>query len=117
MYHSYNSSSADIRVKIDDVWHPADEQQKTAYVGYKSRQHFYRETPYTCENGITVFRDNSIHGGESTYDDPYLPTYFKLENSVRGTPNAKYPIIDMNDIRVFLVEGARGMVVVTVRGG
>jgi hypothetical protein len=108
MHHSYNSSSADIRVKIDGVWQPADEQQKAAYVGYKSRQHFYRETPYTCENGITVFRDNLIHDGESAYDDPYMPTYFKLENSVRGTPNAKYPIIDMNDIRVFLVEGVEG---------
>jgi hypothetical protein len=108
MHHSYNSSSADIRVKIDDVWQPADEQQKAAYVGYKSRQHFYRETTYTCENGITVFRDNSNNLGESTYNDPYLPTYFKLENSVRGAPNAKYPIIDMNDIRVFLVEGVEG---------
>lgn len=108
MYHSYNSNNADIRVKIDNVWRPADEQQKAAYVVYKSRQNYYRELPYTCENGITIFRDNSIHGGEATYDDPYMPTYFKLENSVRGTTNAKYPIIDMNDIHVFLVEGVTG---------
>jgi len=107
MFHSYNSSSADIRVKIDNVWRPADEQQIAAYVGYKSRQHYYRELPYTCENGITIFRDNSNNGGEATYDDPYMPTYFKLENSVRSA-NAKYPIIDLNDIHVFLVEGVTG---------
>ena len=98
MYHSYNSSSADIRVKIDNVWHPADEQQIAAYVGYKSRQHYYRETPYAHENGITIFRD-SINN-----DDPYMPTYFKLTNSLRG---GKYPIIDMNDIYIFNGRGIR----------
>lgn len=105
MAHSYDSGNADIRVKIRGVWSPASEQQKAAYIGYKSRQHFYREIPHTHENGITIFRDNSTN--RETYDDPYMPTYFKLEGSLRN-PNAKYPIIDMNDIYVFLVEGVTG---------
>jgi hypothetical protein len=36
-----------------------------------------------------------------------MPTYFKLEGSLLN-PNAKYPIIDMNDIYIFLVEGVTG---------
>ena len=105
MSHLYDSSNADIRVKINGVWSPASEQQKAAYIGYKSRQHFYREAPHIHENGITIFRNNYNNG--ETYDDPYMPTYFKLEGSIRN-PNAKYPIIDMNDIYIFLVEGVTG---------
>ena len=86
----------DIRVKIDEVWRPADEAHKVAYIAYKSRQHYYTETPYTHENGITIFRRE---------DDPYMATYFKLEGSVR---NMKHPIIDMNDISVFLMDGMTG---------
>lgn len=86
----------DIRVKIGDIWRPADEAQKAAYIAYKSREHYYTETPHTHENGITVFR------GEN---DPYMATYFKLEGSSR---NAKHPIIDMNDISIFLIDGATG---------
>ena len=110
MSHSYDSSKADIRVKIDGVWSPASEQQKAAYIGYKSRQHFYRETPHTHENGITIFRDDCTSNGDSNvpnYDDPYMPTYFKLEGSVHNS-NAKYPIVDMNDIYIFLVDGVTG---------
>jgi hypothetical protein len=32
MSNSYDRDNADIRVKIDNVWHPADEQQKAAYI-------------------------------------------------------------------------------------
>lgn len=112
MSHSYDSSKADIRIKIDGVWSPASEQQKSAYIGYKSRQHFYRETPHTHENGITIFRDDSNsnsndNSNERNYDDPYMPTYFKLEGSAHNS-NAKYPIVDMNDIYTFLVDGVTG---------
>jgi hypothetical protein len=86
----------DIRVKIGEVWRPADEAQKAAYIAYKSRQHYYTETPHRHENGITIFRCD---------DDPYMATYFKLESSTR---NMKHPIIDMNDISVFLMDGMTG---------
>jgi hypothetical protein len=38
-------------------------------------------------------------------NDPYSPTYFKLTDSLRST---KHPIIDMNDIYVFLMYGVSG---------
>jgi hypothetical protein len=88
----YNPALADIRVRIDDTWRPADEAQRAAYIAYKSRPTYYVENP-NVDNGICIFRENN---------DPYNPTYFKLEDSVR---NAKHPIIDFNDIRVFLMDG------------
>ena len=99
MQLSYNAENADIRVKINNAWCLASEEQRTAYIAYKTRNHYYRETPHTDENGITIFRE-SINN-----DNPYMPTYFKLTNSLHG---AKYPIIDMNDIYVFLMEGVSG---------
>lgn len=98
MLQSYDSLNADIRVKIGEEWRPADENQKAAYIAYKSRDHYYRETPYTHDTCITIFRDDN---------DAYMATYFKLAGSVRN-PNAKYPIIDMNDIRIFLMNGVTG---------
>ena len=88
----YNPALADIRVRIGDTWRSADEAQRAAYIAYKSRPNYYVENPH-IDNGICIFRENN---------DPYNPTYFKLEDSVR---NAKHPIIDFNDIRVFLMDG------------
>jgi hypothetical protein len=99
MSSSYNIQNADIRVKINNEWCVASEEQRSAYIAYKSRNHYYRETPHADENGITIFRD-SINK-----DDPYMPTYFKLTNSLRS---GEYPIIDMNDIYIFLMEGVSG---------
>lgn len=112
MSQAYDSINADIRVKIGDVWRPADEHQKAAYIAYKSRNHYYRETPHIHENGITIFRHgngnaNNNNNTTENNDDPYMPTYFKLVGSVRN-PNAKHPIIDMNDICVFLMDGVSG---------
>jgi hypothetical protein len=107
MAHAYDSNNTDIRVKIDGTWSPANSQQKEAYIAYKSRYHYYRETLYTHDNGITIFRDGRNDVGGDHYD-PYMPTYFKLDGSVRNA-NAKYPIIDMNDIYIFLMEGVTGI--------
>lgn len=95
-YYMAPNRVRDICVKVGDTWRPADEAQKAAYIAYKSREHYYTETPHTHENGITIFRREN---------DPYMATYFKLEGSMR---NAKHPIIDMNDISVFLMDGATG---------
>jgi hypothetical protein len=94
----YDSLNADIRVKIGEEWSPASADQKAAYIAYKSRHHYYRETPYTHETGISIFRENN---------NSYMATYFKLVGSVRN-PNAKYPIIDMNDISVFIITSMDG---------
>jgi Zinc finger, C3HC4 type (RING finger) len=106
MSQSYDRNNADIRVKIGNVWHQADEQQKAAYIAYKSRNHYYREIPHTHGNGITISRECNNNNPENN-DDPYMPTYFKLAGSVRN-PNTKHPIIDMNDIHVFLMDGVSG---------
>ena len=55
MSQAYDSINADIRVKIGDVWRSADEQQKAAYIAYKSRNHYYIETPHIHENGMNMF--------------------------------------------------------------
>jgi hypothetical protein len=88
----YNPELSDIRVKVGQTWQPANETQRSAYIAYKSRPNSYMESMHV-ENGTCIFRENS---------DPYSATYVKLENSIR---NIKYPIIDFNDIRVFLMDG------------
>ena len=104
MTSSYDPSSANIRVKIDDVWRDADKQEMEAYIAYKSKHHYYKETPHTHNNGITIFRAGSDSESPSEEnDDPYMPTYFKMKGS-----DQKYPIIDMNDICIFLTEGVTG---------
>jgi hypothetical protein len=105
MQSNYNTIEADIRVKIGGVWRPADEHQKAAYIAYKTRPNYYVEIPYTHESGITIFREGNNNNYEN---DPYMPTYFKLEGSTRN-PGTKHPIIDMNDIRVFLMDGVSGI--------
>jgi hypothetical protein len=104
MTSSYDPSSANIRVKVDGVWRDADKQERAAYIAYKSRHHYYKETPHTHDNGITIFRAGSDSESPSEEnDDPYMPTYFKMKDS-----NKRYPIIDMNDIYIFLTEGVTG---------
>ena len=104
MTSSYDPSIANIRVKVDGVWRDADEQERAAYIAYKSRYHNHRETPHTHDNGITIFRTGRDNESSSEKnDDPYMPTYFRMKGS-----NEEYPIIDMNDIYVFLTEGVTG---------
>ena len=62
---SYDPSSANIRVKVDGVWRDADKQERAAYIAYKSRHHYYKETPHTHDNGITIFRAGSGRGSGS----------------------------------------------------
>lgn len=100
---------------------------RDAYVEYKERPHYYRETPYLSREYIVYRPDN----------DPYLPTYIAriadipalhhvVENRPRPANNNNnnnnniivtreihesadnaglaIPIIDMNDISVFIVD-------------
>jgi len=97
---------------------------RDAYVEYKERPHYYRETPYLSREYIVYRPDN----------DPYLPTYIariadipalhrlgtaaannnnnnnnniiitrEIHESVENAGLA-IPIIDMNDISVFIVD-------------
>jgi hypothetical protein len=100
----YDNVTKDIRVKVGNTWQPASDDQCAAYIAYKSRPNYFIEEVYTHGNGITIFREN--HNGQNR-NDSYMPTFFKLEGSIRN-PNGKYPIIDFNDIQVFLMDGVVG---------
>lgn len=91
---------------------------RDAYVNYKERPHYYRETPYT-EGEYIVYRPNN---------DVYLATYIARIDNVRAASeqeqeqerqdqpvtivsqelhdrlNTAIPIIDMNDIYAFIVD-------------
>ena len=101
---------------------------RDAYIGYKERPHYYRETPYLTREYIVYRPDN----------DPYLPTYIAkiadifsvntgnnisigivtgltthMANNITISQEiheillgngATIPIIDMNDISVFIVD-------------
>ena len=88
---------------------------RDAYVNYKERPHYYRETPYTAEEYV-VYRPNN---------DVYLATYIARIDDVRAASEQEQeqsinitivsqelhdrlttaiPIIDMNDIYAFIVD-------------
>ena len=87
---------------------------RDAYVNYKERPHYYRETPYT-EGEYIVYRPNN---------DVYLATYIARIDNVRSASEQEQqdqsvtivsqelhdrldtaiPIIDMNDIYAFIVD-------------
>lgn len=100
----YDNIAKDIRVKFGNTWQPANEDQCAAYIAYKSQTNYFIEQPYTHSNGITIFREN--YNGQHK-NDSYMPTFFKLEGSLQY-PNEKYPIIDVNDIHIFLMDGVEG---------
>ena len=119
---SYNAASADIRVKINGTWQAASPLLRDIYTGYKSLPMSSGSRPYS-KDGITIFR---------TDNDAYMPTFYRWddrghadttttineyvfpENEEEGarrnqdvTPNP-IPIIDFNDIYIFLVDGVTG---------
>ena len=90
---------------------------RDAYVNYKERPHYYRETPYTAQEYV-VYRPNN---------DVYLATYIARIDDVRSMDQQQQqepqdpsvtiisqelhdrlvtaiPIIDMNDIYAFIVD-------------
>ena len=88
---------------------------RDAYVNYKERPHYYRETPYT-QGEYIVYRPNN---------DVYLATYIARIDDVRAASEQEQeqsinitivsqelhdrlttaiPIIDMNDIYAFIVD-------------
>ena len=120
----YDAANANIQVRINGTWQPANPQLREIYIGYKSLPHFNNRTSYS-KYGITIFR---------TDNDPYMPTFYRWdgrddtevenrdanrgayifpenEQHVRGSQEATptpTPIIDFNDIYVFLVDGITG---------
>lgn len=111
-----------VRVRVSDL---AVSQQWTssvsyitpairdAYTDYKERHHYYRETPH-ISRGYIVYRPDN---------DPYLPTYIARIEDIPGAgaigddteitselhdvlndANRTMPIIDLNDIYVFITD-------------
>jgi hypothetical protein len=109
---SYNAAHADIKIKINGIWQPASPHLRDIYIGYKSLPMSNGSVTYS-KDGITIFR---------TDNDAYMPTFYSGQ-TIRGndyifpendeernqevTPNPT-PIIDFNDIYIFLVDGVTG---------
>jgi hypothetical protein len=86
---------------------------RDTYTDYKERHHYYQETPYISQGYIVYRPDN----------DPYLPTYIARVEDIPGAgaigddaeitselhdvldaTNRTMPIIDLNDIYVFITD-------------
>jgi hypothetical protein len=66
---SYDAANANIQVKINGRWQPANPQLREIYTGYKSLPYFNSRTSYS-KYGITIFR---------TDNDPYMPTFYQWD--------------------------------------
>lgn len=102
-----------IRIPGTDTWSASVSYVtpaiRDAYTAYKERPHYYRETPF-CTMQYIVYRPDN---------DPYLPTYIvrvddipsnyhmmisrEIHESMVDAENV-IPIIDLNDIMVFIVD-------------
>lgn len=126
---SYNAATADIRVKLNRTWQLASPQLRDIYISYKSLPMSNGSTPYS-KDGITIFRtdddaymptfyrwdgqdDTDITGQsrETTNtirrNDGYIFPENDAERNQEVTLNPT-PIIDFNDIYIFLVDGVTG---------
>jgi len=61
-----------------------------AYTQYKNRPAYSPELPHETEDGVTIYRNGNEH---------YKPTYASYGSNIRNVP-----IIDMNDIKIFLTD-------------
>jgi hypothetical protein len=96
----------DIYIKLNSEWVPISinsssesfKQYATAYMQYKNRPMYHRETAYEEDNGISVYRENNGH---------YNPTYILDRHSDRHSDRQHvFPVIDMADVKVFLTDVA-----------
>jgi hypothetical protein len=108
---SYDQENANIQIKLSGSWQPASIQLRDMYIGYKSLSITDSRTPYS-RDGVTIFR---------TDDDPYMPTFYRWdgrgERSMTTSSSSEsrqevtpepIPIIDFNDIYIFLGDGVTG---------
>ena len=124
MHSSYNAANADIKVKINGEWQPASPQLRDIYIEYKSRPMSNGSAPHS-KDGVTIFRRDN---------DVYMPTFYSGQTinatNVTNVTNVlrrneyifpeneslqnqedtsnPIPIIDFNDIYIFLVDGVTG---------
>ena len=79
-----------IQIRCNNVWTHANPEYCEAFRNYKNRPLYHREEPIST-GALTVYRTN---------DDVYLPTYIRDGNA----DDATYPIVDFEDVCVFLVD-------------
>lgn len=95
---NHERQQRNIQIKMNSNWIPAlDEMEemrnlKTLFTQYKNKPSYHPEIPHYNEDGLKIYRDDNNH---------YNPT-FALNTQGRG--NIPVPIIDMDDVKVFLTD-------------
>ena len=88
---NHERQQRDIHIKINSNWIPvSDETLKMVYTQYKNKPTYHPELPHN-EGGVKIYRDDNNH---------YNPTY-ALHSRGESVP---VPIIDMDDVKVFLTD-------------
>jgi hypothetical protein len=95
---NHEREQRDIHVKINSTWIPAsDETLKMVYTQYKNKPTYHPELPYS-QDGIKIYRDENNH-----YNPTYAAALHLQNQGIRGE-SVPIPIIDMNDVKVFLTD-------------
>ena len=90
---NHERQQRNIQIKINSNWIPAsDETLKMVYTQYKNKPSYHPEIPNYNEDGLKIYRDDNNH---------YNPTYAL---NTQGHGNIPVPIIDMDDVKVFLTD-------------
>ena len=97
---NHERQQRNIQIKINSNWIPASDEMeeiemrnlKMVYTQYKNKPSYHPEIPHYNEDGLKIYRDDNNH---------YNPTY-ALNTQGRG--NVPVPIIDMDDVKIFLTD-------------
>jgi len=88
---NHERQQRNIQIKMNSIWIPvSDETLKMVYTQYKNKPTYHQELPHN-EGGVKIYRDDNNH---------YNPTY-ALHSRRESVP---VPIIDMDDVKVFLTD-------------
>ena len=94
---NHERQQRNIQIKMNSIWIPASDEMtemrnlKMVYTQYKNKPTYHQELPYS-QDGIKIYRDENNH---------YNPTYALHSQGIRGE-SVPIPIIDMDDVKVFL---------------
>ena len=95
---NHERQQRNIQIKMNSNWIPASDEitemrnLKMVFTQYKNKPSYHPEIPHYNEDGLKIYRDDNNH---------YNPTY-ALNTQGRG--NIPVPIIDMDDVKVFLTD-------------
>jgi hypothetical protein len=101
---NHEREQRNIQVRINSVWVPVSHETevqlqmqnlKMAYIQYKNKPTYHAELPHCNEDGIKIYRDDNNH---------YNPTYALNTRQQHGGVPVPVPIIDLNDVKIFLTD-------------